>query len=71
MLSFGDYAGAAAAYRAALQQGGADADAVNLHLGEALALGGNRAEAASALQAVTGPRSEIAALWLAFAARAA
>jgi tetratricopeptide (TPR) repeat protein len=71
MLSFGDYAGAAAAYRAALQQGGADADAVNLHLGEALALGGNRAEAATALQAVTGPRSEIAALWRAFAARAA
>jgi lipopolysaccharide biosynthesis regulator YciM len=70
LLSFGDYAAAAAAYRAAQQKGPADADEVNLHLGIALALGGNRAEAASALQAVAGPRSEIAALWLAYAARA-
>jgi tetratricopeptide (TPR) repeat protein len=70
LLSFGDYAGAAAAYRAALAQGALDADATNLHLGVALTLAGNRAEAISALQAVSGPRSEIAGLWLAYAGRA-
>jgi hypothetical protein len=71
LLSFGDYAAAADFYRKAVQQGGADADTANLRLGIALALAGNRAEAQAPLRAVTGPRSELAALWLAFAARGA
>jgi tetratricopeptide (TPR) repeat protein len=71
LLSFGDYAGAATFYRKALELGGGDAEAANLQLGIALALAGNVAEAQAPLRAVTGPRSPLAALWLAYAARAA
>jgi hypothetical protein len=71
LLSFGDYAAAAAAYRSAVQNGAADPATANLRLGIALALAGSRAEAGTALQAVTGPRADLAALWLAYAARGA
>jgi tetratricopeptide (TPR) repeat protein len=71
LMSFGDYAAAATFYRKALELGGGDADTANLQLGIALALGGNRAEAAAALRAVTGVRAPLAALWLVYAARAA
>lgn len=59
----GEYALAAEMYRAALQKGG-DAGSVNTRLGAALALAGQRAEAEAALRAVTGPRAELASLWL-------
>lgn len=61
---YGDYAKAAALYRAALQKGGIDNNVANTRLGAALALAGQRAEAEAALKAVTGPRADIAAFWL-------
>lgn len=71
MLSFGDYAAAAELYRAALQKGPVDSSEANLRLGIALALAGNGMEAQTALRTVTGPRAELAGLWLAFASRRA
>jgi predicted Zn-dependent protease len=68
-LGYGDYGKAISLYRAALTKGGIDANVVNLRLGSALALSGNRAEAETALRAVTGPRGEIAAFWLAWLAQ--
>lgn len=64
LYSYGDYAQAAELYRAALQKGGQDANVVNTRLGAALAMGGQRAEAEAAFRAVTGPRAELAQLWL-------
>jgi Tfp pilus assembly protein PilF len=61
---YGEYAPAAELYRAALQKGGVDANLVNLRLGAALAQTGQRAEAETAFRAVTGPRAELAQLWL-------
>lgn len=60
---YGDYADAAQLYRAALERG-ADSNLVNTRLGAALALAGQRAEAEAAFRAVTGPRADVAALWL-------
>jgi tetratricopeptide (TPR) repeat protein len=68
---YGEYAQAAELYRAALQKGGQDANLVNSRLGAALALAGQRAEAEAALHAVTGPRADLAAFWLAWLARPA
>jgi tetratricopeptide (TPR) repeat protein len=59
----GEYVQAAEMYRAALQKG-ADAGTVNTRLGAALALAGRRAEAETALRAVSGNRAELAQLWL-------
>ncbi|HEX4738325.1 MAG TPA: hypothetical protein VH331_12275 [Allosphingosinicella sp.] len=64
MLSFGDYTLAASAYQGALQKGAPDPNLVNTRLGIALALAGRRAEAAAAFGAVTGPRADLASLWL-------
>ena len=63
-LGAGNYTAAADLFRAALQKGGADANVVNTRLGTALALAGRKAEAEAAFRAVTGPRAELAALWL-------
>ena len=63
-LSFGEYAAAADLYRAALQKGGADVGVVNTRLGIALALAGRRPEAEAAFRSVTGPRADLASLWL-------
>ena len=63
-FSYGDYGPAAELYRAALQKGGLDANLVNTRLGAALAMAGQRAEAETAFRAVTGPRAELAQLWL-------
>ncbi len=63
-LGYGDYARAAALYRAALNKAGADKNLVNLRLGVALARAGDRAGATSALQAVQGQRADLAQLWL-------
>lgn len=62
--SYGQYAEAATLYRAALTKSGADTNLINLRLGAALAQSGQRAEAETALRAVTGPRAEIANFWL-------
>ena len=59
----GQYAEAAELYRAAMEKG-ADANTSNLRIGAALALARRRAEAETALRAVTGPRAELAQLWL-------
>lgn len=63
-LSFGDYAGAAELFRMAIAKGSIDPAVANTRLGVALALAGQRAEAEAAFRAVTGPRAELAALWL-------
>jgi tetratricopeptide (TPR) repeat protein len=63
-LGYGDYAKAIDLFRVALAKGGVDANLVNTRLGMALALSGQKAEAATALKSVTGPRADLAALWL-------
>ena len=65
---YGQYAEAIELYRAALQKG-ADAGLVNMRLGTALAMAGQRAEAEAAFRAVTGPRAELARFWLLWLAR--
>jgi Flp pilus assembly protein TadD len=67
----GNYSKAAELYTAALQKGSVDANAANMKLGIALALAGRRAEAEAALRAVTGPRTDLAGLWLTWLARRA
>ena len=68
---YGDYAKAAALYRAALQKGSIDANLANTRLGMALALAGQKAEAEAAFKAVTGPRADIAGYWLVWLGQAA
>jgi hypothetical protein len=63
-LGAGNYTAAADLFRAALLKGGVDAGVANTRLGTALALAGRKAEAEAAFRAVTGPRAELAALWL-------
>lgn len=63
---YGDYAQAVDLYRTALTKSGADANVVNLKLGMALARSGDKAGATAALNTVTGPRAELAKLWLAY-----
>ena len=60
---YGDYAKAAELFRLALTKPDADASLANLRLGEALAMAGDKAGAAAAFKAVTGPRADVAALW--------
>jgi tetratricopeptide (TPR) repeat protein len=67
---YAQYADAAAMYRAALQKGGEDAGLINLRLGAALAMAGQRAEAEAALHAVTGARADLAQYWLLWLAQA-
>ncbi|MFL6720574.1 MAG: tetratricopeptide repeat protein [Sphingomonas sp.] len=62
----GDYAKAAELYRMALGKPGIDTAVANLHLGMALARAGDKAGATAALNAVTGPRADIAKYWLAY-----
>ncbi|MFL9841817.1 tetratricopeptide repeat protein [Sphingomonas sp. ST-64] len=62
-----DFAKAAEMYRLALQKGGVDANLVNTRLGIALAMQGQKAEAKTAFQAVSGaPRGDIARFWIAW-----
>ncbi|CAA9503976.1 MAG: hypothetical protein AVDCRST_MAG39-1547 [uncultured Sphingomonadaceae bacterium] len=68
---YGDYAKSAELYQLALTKGGVDAATVNLRLGAALAQANRTAEARTALQAVTGPRQELANYWLAYLSRRA
>lgn len=63
-FGYGDYAKAADFYRAALGRSGAEPDLINLHLGMALALQGDKAGAAAALDKVAGSRADLAKYWL-------
>lgn len=63
LLGYGEYARAAAVYRAALKKPGVDMDAANLRLGIALARSGDKPGAIAALAQVKGPRAGIARLW--------
>ena len=63
---YGDYAKAAAMFRAALGKSGVDAELANLRLGMSLAASGDKAGATTALNLVTGPRAEIARYWLTY-----
>ena len=66
-FGYGDYAKAAAMFRAARGKSGVDAELVNLRLGMALAASGDKAGAATALALVTGPRAEVARYWETYA----
>lgn len=68
-LSAGEHAKAVELYRAALAKGSVDPNIVNTRLGIALAMAGNVTEAAPAFEAVTGPRANLASLWLAWLAQ--
>lgn len=70
-LAQGEFGKAAALYRAALQKGSVDLNLVNTRLGIALARAGQQLEAEAAFRAVTGPRSELANLWLVWLAQQA
>jgi predicted Zn-dependent protease len=65
----GEHGKAIALYRAALKKGGVDPSLVNMRLAIALLAAGDRPSAELALKAVTGPRSELAALWLLWLSR--
>lgn len=62
-MGYGDYAKAATFYRTALTKAGVDASLVNTRLGYALAMSGDKAGAAAAFNAVTGPRQDLARYW--------
>ena len=62
----GNYSKAAEIYRQVLAKPDADKELANLHLGFALARAGDKAGATAALNAVTGPRSDIAKYWLVY-----
>ena len=64
--AMGSNAKAVELYRAALSKPGTDAGIANLHMGMALARAGDKAGAVAALNAVTGPRADIARLWLTY-----
>ena len=69
LYGYGDYAKAADLYRAALGKTGADAGQINLRLGAALAMAGDKAGAKVAFDAVTGPKAEMAKYWLTYLAQ--
>ena len=64
--AMGDYSKAVELYRMAQGKAGVDSALVNLHVGMALARSGDKAGAATALNAVSGPRSGIAKFWLTY-----
>jgi hypothetical protein len=69
LVGYGRHQEAAELYRLALSKGGEDANLVNTRLGATLAMAGQRAAAETALRAVTGPRADLAGLWLAWLGR--
>lgn len=68
---YGNYAEAADLYRAALEKSGVDKDLANLRLGMSLARAGDKAAATAHLNAVGGPRAEVAKFWLLYLQTAA
>ena len=69
--AMGDYSNAVQAYKLAMAKPDGDAALANLHIGMALARAGDKAGATAALNAVTGPRAEIAKFWLTYLAQKA
>jgi tetratricopeptide (TPR) repeat protein len=65
-LAMGDQAKAVELYKMALAKPGTDMAVANLHLGMALVKSGDKAGATAALNAVNGPRADIAKLWLTY-----
>ena len=65
-LGYGQFDKAADLFKVALQKG-ADANIVNLHLGEALAQSGQKAAAAQAFALVQGPAQPLAQYWTVWA----
>ncbi|MGZ8306819.1 MAG: hypothetical protein ACXWU6_09530 [Allosphingosinicella sp.] len=66
---YGEHAKAIALYRAALTKGGVDANLVNTRLAMALLASGDRPGAETAFKALTGPRQNLGAFWLAWLTR--
>lgn len=66
-FGYGDYAKAVEFYRAALGRQGADPNLINLHIGMALALQGDKAGASAALNSAGGAQAELAKYWLLYA----
>jgi len=64
--AMGDYAKAVELYKMSMGKPGVDTAVANLHIGMALTRAGDKAGATAALNAVTGPRAEIAKFWLAY-----
>jgi len=69
LYGYGRFGEAAELYRAAMGKTGEDRNLLNLRLGAALAMAGNRAEAEAAFRAVQGDSAGVAQLWLAWLAR--
>ena len=69
LYGYGDYTKAAELYRAALTKPDVDAAQVNLRLGTALTMSGDKAGAKAAFDAVTGPKADIAKYWLVYLAQ--
>jgi hypothetical protein len=68
LYGYGRYGEAAELYRAAMTKTGEDSNLLNLRLGAALAMAGDRAGAETALRAVTGGSSALAQIWLSWLA---
>lgn len=64
--AMGNYAKAVELYRMAMNKPGVDTAVANLHIGMALARAGDKAGATTALNAVSGPRADIAKYWLTY-----
>ena len=69
--SMGDYAKAVELYKMSMGKAGVDASVANLHIGMALARQGDKAGAVAALNAVTGPRADVAKFWLTYVSQKA
>jgi tetratricopeptide (TPR) repeat protein len=68
---YGDYTQAADMFRLALTKSGVDKDLANLRLGMSLLMAGDTAGATAALKAAGGAQTEVAQLWLTYAAQKA
>lgn len=64
--AMGDHAKAVELYKMSMGKPGVDAGVANLHIGMALARAGDKAGATTALNAVTGPKADIAKFWLTY-----
>jgi tetratricopeptide (TPR) repeat protein len=64
--AMGDYAKAVELYRMAQGKSDVEPGLANLHIGMALARAGDKAGATTALNAVTGPRADVAKFWLTY-----
>jgi Flp pilus assembly protein TadD len=69
LYGYGRFGEAAELYRRATTKSGEDAGILNLRLGAALAMAGQRADAEAALRAATGDAAGLAQLWLAWLSR--